>query len=85
LATSTFRRKYMQENSQKELTIASNHARDGKEGVDDKRRYSTNDFRNLFSFSRHGKYKQVSLRLCLTRRNFVARVFFCSMHCLFIR
>ena len=43
------------------------------------RRFTTEDFRNLFSYARHGKYKQVSCHRQQTRHLFVNLIILFSL------
>ena len=47
------------------------------------RRFTTEDFRNLFSYARHGKYKQVSCHRQQTRHLFVNLIILFIMLCVF--
>ena len=46
--------------------------RESKKAENQKRQFTTEDFRNLFSYSRHGKYKQVISRTGLFSRVMLA-------------
>ena len=46
--------------------------RESKKAENQKRQFTTEDFRNLFSYSRHGKYKQVISRVRLFSRVMLA-------------